>query len=204
MNKWKYIWLYSCPAVLRLGRFTHREYRGIVLLPLLYPRINILGEKEKKPVIYNDIPMYMGRDIVEKICLDLVNGVEPSDPVEKAYYMAMHYGGLNTVLLSSNTTPLTIELINTDKYRFYYRRVENNKGVEASLGEWVLLGSSLRTGDTELLLDVCSDLGRVDSGKCLLDIVGGELLITTIEIKNEGYERIVPDNNPLRHVINMY
>ena len=202
-GKWRYEWLYSCPAVLVLGAFKLHGYKGLVTLPLVYPRAIILGVKDNT-LTYNDIPQYMFGDKILDICRNLSKGVLKLEGfLEKALFTTMYYGGYNLLLEhNSDIIPLSIELVNTDKFLFYYRHVKENQVVEREVSSWILLGTGLRTGYKELVLKACKVLGFEANGTCFLKIHEGELVIITKPFKNKDYVRVVPDNNPLRHVIN--
>jgi len=186
-----------------LGEFAVHGFYGIALLPLLYPRL-ILLSRDGRVVKYGDIPPSMlGRE-VEKACYSIAFGEpELSTFLEKAVYTAFFFGGYNLFLEhGGEAIPLALELVNTEKIRLYYRGSSTGEPTVGELGSWVLLGAGLRLGDQSLIEAACSKLGRFEDGKCHLSIFMGELVITTSEHPLHGYVRVVPDNNPARHVVN--
>lgn len=201
--KWSYDWLYSCPAILVIGYYRLYGYRGIVTLPLVYPRINILG-RNKVFKEYNSIPPYMFSEKIKKICYMIVHGEKPvNDFIEKALFTTMYYGGYNMLLEYNNEIiPLTIELVNTKKFFFYYKKLDKARPITRDVKTWLSLGAGLRIGSKELVFNACKDIGLIDKSNCYIETYDGLLIITMEKLRDKNYMRIVPDNNPLRHVIN--
>ncbi|MEM1826155.1 MAG: hypothetical protein QXX35_05315 [Desulfurococcaceae archaeon] len=203
IKKWRYSSLISCPSIVILGEFKYRDTYGYVLLPLVYPRVNI-GVRNGKLEVISRIPNSFLGEIVEKVCKNILcsQNYVSTDFLENVVYKTMFYGGYIVYLKTGNEAiPLTIELINTDKYKFYYRHVDGNKQTNASLEDWIVFGSSLRTGFEETMFSICRDIGSVEENKCFLKTLMGELIITTKIINTVEFHRVVPDNSPMRYVI---
>jgi len=201
---WVYDWLLSCPAVVFAGRFKARGFEGVVLLSLLYPRLVLLGDSGRV-VKLGGVPSWFLGGVVESTCYSIACGcTEPGSFLEKGVYTAMFYGGYNVVLNhGGEAVPLTLEVVNTDRVRLYHRVEESATPVEASLNEWVLLGAGLRLGDTSLIEAACREVGEFRDSKCYLTVFMGELVVASkSDTAPQGYVRVVPDNNPARHVIN--
>ena len=201
--EWSYDWLYSCPAVLVLGYYRLYDFKGVVTLPLMYPRAIVLG-RDGEVREYNRIPPYMFGDKIREICRGIACGEKIVDDfLEKALLTTVYYGGYNLILdYKGEAIPVSLELVDTTRYFFYYRRLENAKPVTRDIKTWITFGVGLRTGNVDLLFKACHDIGSIDNGKCFIETHNGLLLITTKQVEDKEYTRIVPDNNPLRHVIN--
>ncbi|MEM0356126.1 MAG: hypothetical protein QXT88_03870 [Desulfurococcaceae archaeon] len=201
-RNWIYDWMISCPAILVLGETRYRNYKGLVTLTLLYPRAIVMSREGSIRVI-NTIPEYLHRVIIEEICLDMLEN-ERKDMVGEAFRKTMFYGGYNVFLMNNNgyLHNVVFELVNTSKIFLYIRRIIG-KLVVSSLEHWILFGVGLRTGDFQLVIESCSEIGRVEDDKCYIESMNYELLVTNVNVAVEGFTRIIPDNNPARHVVKL-
>jgi len=202
MERWLYNWLYSCPYVLTLGSFRIGDLKGYVLMPVLNYRVNLLGEDEKIRIIAN-IPDTFGGEVFRQICLDISRGLlDNLEPFKQAIALSMFHGGYNLVIIYKNRAyPLTIDLINTDKYRFYIKPGSSRDVGKHGLETWMLLGLALRTGEADLLAKACVELGSWMEEKCLLPSINGDVVISIHKLVDRNYIELIPDNNPLRHVV---
>jgi len=205
LGEWVFDWLLSCPAILVLGRFRLGDYSGYALLPLVYPRVNILGKGGDIRVL-NTIPEYMGGSLFRKLCTNLVQGViDTEDFLENALLKTMYYGGYNLVMdRNGEAIPVTIELVNTSEYRFYFKPGGKGLSETNTIDPWILLGIGLRTGYMDYVVEACRQFGAVFNHTCFIKTMYGVLAITDRESREPSpeYMRISPDNNPARHVIN--
>jgi len=201
---WTYDWLYSCPSIVVLGRFKVGKYEGVSILNLLYPRVVVLG-RGSSITVYSNIPSYFYGEVVRDICINLSRGVFPSrDFIENAITKAMYYGGLSLfVKKGGEAVPLLFELIDTSRYSFYFKPAATPSSLHESPVEyWLLLGLGLRTGIVEYIVEPCLKLGGYSDGVCRINVGVGELVIASKKgFEEPGYMRVVPDNNPLRHVV---
>lgn len=211
MNKWIYQQLFSCPAIIVLGYFHTVHHEGVVLFPILNYRVNILlGRNEKR--IINNIPKQLLSSRIERICMNIAEGnIYSSDFLTNAIIKTMFYGGFNVFInRNSEAVPVVLDLINTSTYKFF---LETNNVVIAGfpstrLESWVIFATALRTGDIELFKEACIDLrGEITAEKCSINTPYGRLLVIPkdyfkkIERVRKNYIEIVPDNNPIRHVV---
>jgi hypothetical protein len=211
--EWKYESLLSCPSILILGYFETNSINGVVMFPVLNYRFNILktGNEER---LLNNIPEQLMPEKISSLCLDIMCGkIDHERFLDKAFIKTMFYGGYNIFLdIDGDALPLVIDFIDIDNYLFLLRRGSVSiKGFpKTSLDNWVLLGVALRTSNKKLFGKACTSIGGrlyEDSGICELNTPHGLL---SIILKNnreylwdrEKFLRIIPDNNPLRHIIN--
>jgi len=200
-TNWIYDWLISCPAVLTLDVIKTYDYKVYVTLPLLYPRVILVGLNSEIRE-YCTIPENMGREVARNVCYKIAKGDLIDNAEEKVVYYTMLYGGLNLLLnIDDEVIPLTIELIDTSRFNLYInstRTIDKPMSIES----WIILGSILRSGLTDRLGEVCRLIGVFKDNICRVKILNGELLITLKNTALTEYRRIHPDNNPFRHVIN--
>lgn len=210
-KKWIYDWLVSCPAILMLGHYSILHREGIVLFPVLNYRVNILSMKGKIRVVSN-IPDQLLPCRISEICMKIVKGlINSSDFVTSAMIKTMFYGGFNIFINNDNeAVPVVLDLINTSAYRFFLdtKPVKIMGSPSTKLSSWILFGTALRTGNTELFKDACIELkGTLLKEQCIINTPMGKLLVIPKssnrinEVNQENYIEIVPDNNPIRHVI---
>jgi len=200
-SKWLYDWLISCPAVLTLDEIKTYDYKVYVTLPLLYPRVILVGLNGEIRE-HGAIPEDMGGELVRGVCYKIAKGDVINSVEEKIVYYTMLYGGLNLLLsIEGEIIPLTIELIDTTRFNLYINDTKTiNKPM--SVESWIILGAILRGGLTDRLREVCRLIGVFEDNVCRVSILNGELLITLKNNVLTKYRRIHPDNNPFRHVVN--
>lgn len=192
----------SCPAVLVLGEVRYKEYKGLSTLTLLYPRVSVLSKNGYVRVI-NTIPEYMDGRLIEDLCLDMLKS-EREKPMWEAVRRTMFYGGYNVFLFTSNGSVVNVllELIDTSRIHFYLKEAGGGVTV-ADLDHWIALGVGLRTGNYDLIIESCKEIGRLTNDGCVITSDKFELLITNAEKGIAGFRKILPDNNPVRHVVKL-
>ncbi len=203
--KWGYDYLLSCPSMLRLGYPSVHGMTGVVLMTLMYPRLNILS-RNKEFRILGGIPRFFMGDAVDRLCRGIARGVvKPKGFIEEAVYNTLFLGGVNLYLNYRGKTVLVdTEYVDSSSIAMYYRLGETSiQGFPSrGLDDWILLLTGLREGDTGLILTACRGLGRVVNGGCSILSGNMELLITRRDSQPpRGYLRIIPDNNGLRNVV---
>ena len=202
---WAYDYLLSCPGVLVLGYPSIHGLEGIVTFTVLYPRLNILVRGDEKRVL-GSVPDYLNGRRVKTICMDILEGREPTyDFFMDAVRRAMYLGGYN-VFVNNKGSAVVVqsEVVDTSRLALYARL--SDVGVlgfkTTSLGEWVLLGTGLREGDYGLVEEACKAIGLVDEAVCRIRIGNLEVLITYKgKDVGEQYFRLPVDNNGLRNVV---
>ena len=208
MNKkqWRYDWLFSCPGIITLSHIIYRNRKGIVTLPVIYPRINILYNNTEEYRIIGPTLPELNLHIVKELCFDISRGKMPSDNfISNAFVNTMYYGGYNVFLeIDGEAVPVVSELVNTSSLRFYYRTIEEPVNyISNVLDPWIILGVGLRSGRIDIVLDACSEVGVVKDDYCFLKNGNIEILILEKNVKppTNSYKYFVPDNNGLRHVV---
>ncbi len=202
---WAYDYLLSCPGVLVLGYPSIHGLEGIVTLTVLYPRLNILVRGDEKRVL-GSVPDYLNGRRVKAICMDIIDGHEPTyDFFMDVVRRAMYLGGYN-VFVNNKGSAVVVqsEVVDTSRLAFYARL--SDVGIlgfkTTSLDEWVLLGTGLREGDYGLVEEACRTIGLVDGSGCRIRVGNLEVLITSRnEDLGKEYFRLLVDNNGLRNVV---
>lgn len=205
-KQWRYNWLFSCPGIIILSHIVYKSREGLVTLPVIYPRINILYNRIEGYRIIGQILSELNLDIVEELCFDISRGKMSSDDfISTAFINTMYYGGYNVFLeINSEAVLVVSEPVNTSSLRFYYRILEEPvNNVSHVLEPWIILGVGLRTGKINIVLDACSEVGIVKNDYCFIKNGGIEILILEKNKKppNNSYKHFIPDNNGLRHVV---
>lgn len=202
---WTYIELYSCPLTLILGMFKHGDLTGYITLPLLNLRLNLLIDKNKNIRIVSNIYNNKWVDELSKTCMAICkNQVEVLDTLEKILVHTMFYGGLNIHGIYKNREYL-ISMDYVNKKRFYFRLIPSGEikaddVSKSTLDNWLLLQFSLREGINDLLAEICRNNFEYIDRSCILHTSHGFMEITHSPGDDRAL-RIIPDNNPLRHVI---
>lgn len=202
-RNWVYDWVISCPTVVKLGIVHRGNYRGVATLALTLPRVVILGGRGGLRLI-NRVPDYLDGGLIEKICLNIARGMGVEGFIEEAFYRTMFYGGFNVYLTddSGSLNILTYELVDTTKL-FFYIKEGGGFETQSSIENLVLLGLGLRTGIYGYVREACRGFGGLINDVCVVSSGKYVVLISNKPLKDNGYLRVFPDNNPLRHVIKL-
>ena len=202
---WYYKELVSCPLILVLGKFSYEGLEGYATLPVLNLRLNILRPREGCTRIVSNIPYSEWALRLREVCLAVYeNRLENLDLVKRVEATSMFYGGIGLygVVDGNHVVAISLDFVDKKHYYFYLRPepIPRRDLGEMPLENWVILQFALREGLDVLLLKACRDLTR-EWGECTIKTTHGDLVISSKELRGEGFLRVFPDNAPLRHVV---
>lgn len=192
--------------MLLLGSFKYGDIWGYTVLPILNYRASILVDMSGSVRVITNIPFKEWYENTLLLCSNLALRRERSlNPLDDAALKAMLYGGIGTFAVVDNEAHiLMLDYIDNSKYWFYLKPGKLKRNVENyELGDLVLLHFALREGIPRIVEQVCRKLGEVEKPFiCIMKSSHGELYITSTPVElGEEFLRIIPDNNPLRHVV---
>ena len=165
-------------------------------------RLNILESKTGEIRVVSNIPFENWREEIYKVCYAIyAKNLDKLNYLEKIEATSMFYGGIGTyTIMSGAVIPIILDYIDKKNFYFYLAPSNVEKSIEENnLENWVILHFALREGLQFLLNRVCRDYPQ--RGNCIIKTNRGTLLISSEAQLNPGYIRLIPDNNPLRHVI---
>lgn len=205
---WKYRELISCPMPILLGSFKYEGLVGYASIFSMNHRLNILIGQNNEVRLVSNIANKAWLDHLANICLSIYNGkIGELDDIDKALAYSMHYGGfVLTGFFNNNTYLVSTDYVGKGKFSFYIIErdtISKDTMNRATLGDWIAFQLALREGIMELLVNICKRSFTYRDGACILSTSHGELIITLDKIFPMG-TRILPDNNPFRHVISVY
>jgi len=203
---WAYSELHSCPIVATTGSFKWRSYNGWVALPLLNYRVTLLRRSDEWRVVSNASSL-PGYEKSFKACRSITEGILYTGVIDVDLAInASFYGGIGSYInVDSAIRPVSIDLVDTRTFKFYLKPYENtiDKVSKGSLEDWILLQAGLREGWPRIVMEACEKIGLVKGEHCIIITDIGDLLITRKEVRVNDWVRVVPDNAPLRHVVNV-
>lgn len=204
---WHYRELISCPVVLAIGKFSYGDITGFVMLPILNFRVSILISSDGKQRVVSNAPNREWFSRSYRVCNAIMSGsIDSLDSLEKVEASSMMYGGIGIYsLVEGNVACVSLDYVNTRSLNFYLAPVDyisTDYCTEAGLDNWVMLQLAFRTGISRILGRVCTNMFGSYKGGCTIRSSHGLLYITEHKSPpSEDYIRVVPDNNPLRHVL---
>ncbi|MEM4718076.1 MAG: hypothetical protein QXE81_04885 [Desulfurococcaceae archaeon] len=204
---WTYTELYSCPLTLIIGKFKHGDLRGYITLPVLNMRVNLLIDMNNNIRVVSNIHNKVWLEELLKICIAIYRDqVNALNVVERILAYTMFYGGLNIHgTYRDKEYLISMDYVNNKRFSFKLTLSKENKLdhiSESTLESWLLLQFTLREGVIDLLTDICKNYFEYRDKNCILYTSHGKLEITHSPGGAKGI-RIIPDNNPLRHVVSL-
>ncbi|MEZ0394423.1 MAG: hypothetical protein ABWK00_05220 [Desulfurococcaceae archaeon] len=204
---WAYDELFSCPYVLVLGELVDEPLRGIVAVPALNYRINMLRKGSNWRVVSN-VPRQLDDGLTRNACREIAEGMTAVEGgfLVRVARSAMFYGGYGVYLETEDWEPLPAILDVVDNSLASLTLIPGkiaSRVARGPLRAWVILGLYLRTGITSFLAEACRDLGTPNRNACEMATSAGTLVIARREERPEEGVEIVVDNNPFRHVLSI-
>lgn len=198
---WQYRELYSCPLVIVLGVFKHKGLYGYATLAVNNYRVNILRKNNGDFRVVSNIGVKNWLEYSKTLCMYLIKGdFGELKPREVAVIKSMFYGGFGLyVAYKNNIDVLSLDYVKPVGLYFYIEpSVFIREAPEYRLDDLLILQYALRRGYIDVVEEAYF---RVGHGSFILSTSHGDLWISLKPVKREGLIRIIPDNNPLRHVV---
>ncbi|MEM4528005.1 MAG: hypothetical protein QXS23_02265 [Desulfurococcaceae archaeon] len=203
---WDYSELHSCPLVIVIDAFKTHGFEMYVTLPLLNYRLNVLRKNNDYRIVHNR-PLKEWLSDIEEACMNIVFGNIDSNDFQKLLYInTMFYGGLNIHMrYGEGIIPVSIDYIDKSRFNFYlkpHEKIEKIPRISPGelLSNWLLLQIGLREGIKDIVFKACKSLSVIQE-ECVIETSHGLLKIASSNEILDNWLRVVPDNNPFRHVV---
>lgn len=201
---WMYKELYSCPLVIILGSFNYDDLTGLVTLPVLNFRLNILLSQNNETRVIHNLPRRSWYEQLHRVCISIYSdNLKHLNNYEKVIAASMFYGGFGLyALIEDKVSILSLDFVNKKHYYFYIlpSDLSFSKLKEVRLEDWIVVQFALREGINKLLYNICSKSFE-KGAPCEINTSHGLLRISDKNISEDNWIRIFPDNAPLRHVV---
>jgi len=198
---WKFRELYSCPLPVLIGVFKYMDINGYAVLSLANYRVNLLIDEEGREHVYSNIENNKWRELLLRVCLSIRrSSLNSLTSIERVFATSMFYGGFGLYLdIGGEISVLNLDYVNTRKLYFYLNPSEYALNtLRFDISDLVMIQYALRRGDYRLLHSICS---RFTSRNCSFKTSHGLLVVANSPQEIPGHIRVIPDNNPFRHVI---